>query len=129
MSKKAFNKTRKKKVKKHFNKRASKYRGTKKVNFPNDKLKSEKNLSLYCLFVAYLKDKIPVLIFGLGFGFLICLFYLFWISSFCMENVIDPLVNLNAKIASKVLIILGQNTTNSGSLILNWRSKLITRIE
>lgn len=111
------NKTRKRKAKKHRNRQLSRCWGNKNVHSPDDKLESSKSSSIGGILRAYWKNKVPVLIFGLGFGLLICLFYLFWITTFCMQNIVEPLVNLNAKAASVILNIFGQNTTNAGNFI------------
>jgi exosortase/archaeosortase family protein len=63
------------------------------------------------------RQKLPVLIFVIGFAVLMILFYVFWLSDYCQNNIQIHIVNGNARLSSFLLNILGQGTVADGSEI------------
>ncbi|MFZ4520630.1 MAG: archaeosortase/exosortase family protein [Bacteroidales bacterium] len=57
-----------------------------------------------------LRQKLPVILFVLGFAVLMILFYFFWLSDFCQTNVQPGIVSTNAKLSSLLLNIFGMGT-------------------
>ena len=60
-------------------------------------------------------EKKPILLFVLGFAVLMGVFYIFWFSEVFKVNVLEPVVRVNAVVASKVLNIFGFNTQTNGA--------------
>ena len=55
-------------------------------------------------------QKWPVLFFVLGFAVLMVLFYVFWLSDYCQNNIQPSIVSANARLSSFVLNIFGMKT-------------------
>lgn len=56
-------------------------------------------------------QKWPVLIFVLGFAVLMILFYAFWLSDYCQNNIQPNIVSVNARFSSFILNLFGMETT------------------
>ncbi len=73
------------------------------------------------------RDKNPILLFLLVFGALMAVFYSIWITEFFKENIFNPVLHVNAKIASFLLNLLGYGTTAAGKEIFNERFTISVR--
>ena len=65
----------------------------------------------------YWSQKSPVLKFLVGFAACMILFYLIYLSPFFVEHIGRPILNVQAKISSFFLTILGQGTTANKDMI------------
>ncbi len=72
-----------------------------------------------------LKDRLktatknPILLFLMVFGVLTVLFYSVWVTDFFRENIFNPILHVNAKIASFILNIFSYGTEAIGMDIYN----------
>ena len=57
------------------------------------------------------QDKRPVIFFVLGFVLLMVLFYIFWLSDLCLNQIQPRIVSVNARLSSVILNIFGMGTT------------------
>ncbi len=56
-------------------------------------------------------QKLPVIFFVLGFAVLMILFYAFWLSDYCQNNIQPHIVSGNARLSSFLLNLFGMGTT------------------
>jgi exosortase H (IPTLxxWG-CTERM-specific) len=56
-------------------------------------------------------QKWPVIVFVIGFAVLMILFYVFWLSDYCQNNIQPSIVSVNARLSSFFLNIFGIKTT------------------
>jgi exosortase H (IPTLxxWG-CTERM-specific) len=56
-------------------------------------------------------QKWPVLFFVFGFAVLMILFYAFWLSDYCQNNIQPSIVSVNARVSSFLLNLFGMGTT------------------
>ncbi len=63
--------------------------------------------------------KSPVLKYVLSFGALMTVFYGFWVTDFFDRNILTPVLDLNAGIASKILNLFGRETSAVNGTIVS----------
>jgi exosortase/archaeosortase family protein len=56
---------------------------------------------------AWWNSKNPILRFAFGFAVLMGIFYGFWVTTFFTDNILEPVVQFNAQVASKILLLFG----------------------
>jgi exosortase/archaeosortase family protein len=64
-------------------------------------------------------QKRPVLFFVLGFSFFMIVFYFLWQSDFFNSHIQPVIVNINARISSGILNLMGQKTTAYFEMIIS----------
>jgi exosortase/archaeosortase family protein len=68
-------------------------------------------------FSRFWHQKSPVLKFLLGFAAGMAIFYIVYLSPFFVENVVRPILHIEASISSFLLNLLGQDTTANADVI------------
>ncbi|MEZ4962776.1 MAG: archaeosortase/exosortase family protein [Saprospiraceae bacterium] len=68
-------------------------------------------------FGNFWNQKSPVLKFLLGFAGCMAIFYILYLSPFFVDNVVRPILNVEASISSAILNLFGQNTTANADVI------------
>lgn len=66
---------------------------------------------------SFWSQKSPVLKFLLGFAGCMAIFYLIYLSPFFVDNVVRPILHVEASISSFLLNLFGQNTTANADVI------------
>jgi exosortase H (IPTLxxWG-CTERM-specific) len=75
-----------------------------------DLRKKQPEKSLFTRIQLMWTMKLPVIFFVLGFIVLMVLFYVFWLSDFCQNQVEPHIVSVNARLSSFILRLFGMGT-------------------